>query len=147
MRQASWKSFARKSFSTKSRSEGFNKKLTRGRAGCRRDYICTVSNARGSIASPIYFLGIARNSYSAGSKIPNCGSANPRIRALKAQPPGTEFLDAETGRQKSPPNYANARRDPNPGNQWPKIPAETPYLASHRKRAVCGDCAPGLEPG
>jgi hypothetical protein len=80
-----------------------------------------------------------RNSYSAGSKIPNCGSAKPRIRALKAQPPGTEFLDAETGRQKSPPNYANARRDPNPGNQWPKIPAETPYLAPHRKRVVCKD--------
>src|SRR6266404_593845 len=42
-----------------------------------------------------------RNSYSAGSKIPNCGSAKPQIRALKAQPPGTEFLDAETGRQNS----------------------------------------------
>src|SRR5258705_12597341 len=31
---------------------------------------------------------------------------------LRAQtrPPGAEFLDAETGRQKSPPNYANASR-------------------------------------
>jgi hypothetical protein len=31
-----------------------------------------------------------------------------------------------------------------------EIPAETPYLASYRKRPVCGDWvvgAPGLEPG
>jgi hypothetical protein len=33
----------------------------------------------------------------------------------------------------------NARRDENPEIEWPKIPAETPYLASHGKRAVCGD--------
>src|SRR6266446_1465622 len=38
------------------------------------------------------------------SRIPDCGSANPRLRALKAQPPGTEFLDAETGRQNSRQN-------------------------------------------
>src|SRR6267154_722441 len=38
------------------------------------------------------------------SRIPDCGSAKPRIRALKAQPPGTEFLDAETGRQNSRQN-------------------------------------------
>jgi hypothetical protein len=54
-------------------------------------------------------------------------------------PPGTEFLDAETGRQKSPPKCVNARRDQNPGCEWPEIPAERPYLASYRKRAVCGD--------
>src|SRR6266404_4751967 len=35
------------------------------------------------------------------SRIPDCGSAKPRLRRLKAQPPGTEFLDAETGRQNS----------------------------------------------
>ena len=33
----------------------------------------------------------------------------------------------------------NAHRDQNPGMEWPKIRAETPYLASYRKRAVCGD--------
>src|SRR6266446_8750505 len=38
------------------------------------------------------------------SRIPDCGSAKPRLRALKAQPPGTEFLDAETGRQNSRQN-------------------------------------------
>jgi hypothetical protein len=48
-------------------------------------------------------------------------------------------LDAETGRQKSPPKRVNARRDQNPGCEWPEIPAERPYLASYRKRAVCGD--------
>src|SRR6478672_7891058 len=58
----------------------------------------------------------------------------------QARPPGTEFLDAETGRQKPPPKCANVGRDQSPGIEWPKIPAETPYLASWRKRAVCGDC-------
>src|SRR6266481_9539993 len=38
------------------------------------------------------------------SRIPDCGSAKPRLRALKAKPPGTEFLDAETGRQNSRQN-------------------------------------------
>jgi hypothetical protein len=46
-------------------------------------------------------------------------------------------LDAETGRQKSPLKCANARRDQNPGSEWPEIPAETPYLAAHQNRAVC----------
>jgi hypothetical protein len=54
-------------------------------------------------------------------------------------PPGTEFLDVETRRQKSPPKWVNARRDQNPGCEWPEIRAERPYLASYRKRAVCGD--------
>jgi hypothetical protein len=31
----------------------------------------------------------------------------------------------------------NARRDQNPRIEWPEIPAETPYLASYRERAVC----------
>jgi hypothetical protein len=64
--------------------------------------------------------------------------------------PGTEFLDAETGRQKPQPKCANAPRDQNPEIDWPEMPAETPYLTSCRKRAVCGDWmvgAPGLEPG
>jgi hypothetical protein len=59
--------------------------------------------------------------------------------ALKPRLPGTEFLDAETGRQKSPLKCANAYRDQNPGSEWPEIPAETSYLASYRKRAVCKD--------
>jgi hypothetical protein len=72
--------------------------------------------------------------------------------AARAQnlPPGTEFLDAETGRQKSPLKRANAHRDQNPRGEWPEIPAETPYLASYQKSAVCEDwmvvCAVICEP-
>src|SRR5260221_2851287 len=55
------------------------------------------------------------------------------------KPPGTEILDAETKHQKSSFRRANARRDQNPGTEWPEIPAETRYLASCRKRVVCGD--------
>jgi hypothetical protein len=79
-------------------------------------------------------------------KISNYSNAKGRFTGacavgLHAQgwPPGTEFLDAETGRQKSPPKCVNARRDQNPGCEWPEIPAERPYLTSYRKRAVCGD--------
>jgi len=53
--------------------------------------------------------------------------------------PGTEFLDAETKRQKSLFKRANAPRDQTPGTEWPEIPTETRYSASCRKRAVCGD--------
>jgi hypothetical protein len=70
--------------------------------------------------------------------------------ALKARLPGTEFLDAETGRQKLPLKCASAHGDQNPGIEWPEIPAETPYFASYRNRTVCGDwmvvCAVRYEP-
>jgi hypothetical protein len=59
--------------------------------------------------------------------------------ALKTRSPGTEFSDAETRRQKSQPKSVNAGRDQNPGRERPEIRAERPYLASYRKRAVCGD--------
>src|SRR5882757_1305288 len=69
--------------------------------------------------------------------------------ALKARR-GTGFLDAETGRQKSSRERANACRDQSPGSKWPEIPAEAPYLASTRERVVCGDwvvvCAVRYEP-
>ena len=60
---------------------------------------------------------------------------------LRAQPrlPGTEFFYAETGRQKSSPKRVNAFRDKNPRNEWPEMPAETPYSVPDRKPAVCGD--------
>src|SRR5258707_2053960 len=35
----------------------------------------------------------------------------------RARPPGTEFLDAETGRQKSPPKWVSAHRDKITGNK------------------------------
>ncbi len=98
-----------------------------------------------------------RNNYSAGPRIPNysgpkAGITGASAVGLRAQgwPPGTEFLDAETERQKSPPKCVYAHRDQNPGSVWPEIPAETPYLASYRKRAVCEDwmvvCAVSYEP-
>src|SRR5260370_41780250 len=59
--------------------------------------------------------------------------------AARTRPPGTEFLDAETGPQIPPPKWVSAHRDKNPGNEWSEIPAETPYLALCRKRAVCKD--------
>jgi hypothetical protein len=71
-----------------------------------------------------------------------------QLRA-RPRPPGTEFLDAETKRQKSSFKRANARRDQNLGNEWPEIPAETHYLASYWKYPVCGDWmvgTTGIEP-
>ncbi len=68
--------------------------------------------------------------------MPGCRAVQP---CAQPRPPGTEFLDAETKRQKSSFKRANARRDQNPGTEWPEIPAETRYSASCRKRAVCGD--------
>src|SRR5258708_8513628 len=64
-----------------------------------------------------------------------CSAVQP---CAQPRPPGTEFLDAEK-RQKSSFKRANARRDQNPGTEWPEIPTETRYSASCRKRAVCGD--------
>ncbi len=79
-------------------------------------------------------------------KLANYGSATTGIRhqprsdfALNHGRQGTDFLDTETGRQKSPLRRQIACGDRNPGNEWPEIPAETPYLASCWKRAVCGD--------
>src|SRR5258707_15249494 len=76
-----------------------------------------------------------------------CSAVQP---CAQPRPPGTEILDAETKRQKSSFKRANARRDQNPGTEWPEIPAETRYSASCRKRAVCKDwvvvCAVICEP-
>src|SRR5260221_1864012 len=78
---------------------------------------------------------------------PGCRVVQP---CAQPRPPGTEFLDAETKRQKSSFKRANARRDQNQGTEWPEIPAETRYSPSCRKRAVCGDwmvvCAVVCEP-
>src|ERR1700675_1157639 len=86
-------------------------------------------------------------------RFPSCSGQFGRSTVrLHAQPrlPGTEFLDAETGRQKPPPKCANAHRDQNPGIESPEMPAETPYWTSCRTRAVCGDwmvvCAVICEP-
>ena len=44
---------------------------------------------------------------------------------LKTQPPGTEFWDPETGRQKSPLGRLETCRDRNPKNERLQIPAES----------------------
>jgi hypothetical protein len=80
------------------------------------------------VASPI--SGASRKSIQEGAV------SNPN---QETWPPGTEFLDAETGRQNWCTNATTARRDQNPRNERPEIPAETPYLASCRNRAVCED--------
>jgi len=48
-----------------------------------------------------------------------------RLRAQHGSP-GTEFLDAETERQKPPPKGTNARRDKNRGIEWQKSPQKRP---------------------
>ena len=62
-----------------------------------------------------------------------------RLRAQHGSP-GTEFLDAETERQKPPPKGTNARRDKNRGIEWQKSPQKRPIWRRLRS-------APGLEPG
>src|SRR5258707_4692121 len=87
-----------------------------------------------------------RNRLQPRPKVPNYGGPKVGIAGavrsnfvLKARLPGTEFLDAETGRQKPPPKRVSAHRDQSPRSKWPEIPGETPYFASYRNRAVCGD--------
>src|SRR5258706_12692779 len=84
-----------------------------------------------------------------GSKVGIAGAVRSNF-ALKARLPGTEFWDAETGRQKSSGKSVNPCRDQSPGSKRPEIPAEAPYLASTREAVVCGDwmvvCAVVCEP-
>jgi hypothetical protein len=48
--------------------------------------------------------------------------------AAESCPPGTGFLDAETGPPKSPPETTYARRDQKDPKPIAQIPAETAYL-------------------
>jgi hypothetical protein len=54
-------------------------------------------------------------------------------------PPGTEFLDAETGPSKSPPETTHARRDQKDPKPLTQIPAQTAYLNSIGKYPVRRD--------
>jgi hypothetical protein len=69
---------------------------------------------------------------------------------LKIELPGTEFLDAETGGQKSAAETADVYRDRKSGNDAGEIPAETASLESPTKCAVWEDwmvvCAVICEP-
>ncbi len=78
------------------------------------------------------------------SKPPN------RPLLLEIQLPGTEFLDAETGGQKSTLETADVHRDRKSGDDTGEIPVETASLESPTKCAVCEDwmvvCAVRYEP-
>jgi hypothetical protein len=69
---------------------------------------------------------------------------------LEIQLPGTEFLDAETGGQKSALETADVYRDTKSGDDTGEIPAETASLESPTKCAVWEDwmvmCAVICEP-
>ena len=88
----------------------------------------------------------------------NC-SARPRSRIPGAKRGRTSRSSPTAGNgifrcgdraPKPPLKCANVGRDQSPGIEWPKIPAETPYLASYRKRVVCKGwvvvCAVRCEP-
>src|SRR5258705_9827395 len=113
---------------------------------------CSVSASSGSVirrpngADNLRRSDSIRNNFRADQRSLNYRGAKRGIAAASAagfcartRPSGTEFLDAETGPQISPPKWVSAHRDKNPGNEWSEIPAETPYLALCRKRAVCKD--------
>jgi hypothetical protein len=66
---------------------------------------------------------------------------------LKIQPPGTEFWDPETGRQKSQLRRLETCRDHNPRNVKPQIPAESARMrvvleTRGLRRLPGGGCSP-----
>src|SRR5205807_8309688 len=87
---------------------------------------------------------------------PNCGST--KGQSIAAVPPNFALKPGRRERnfwmRRQAPKIAAQRREriqrPKFGNWAAEIPAETPYLASYRKRAVCGDwmvvCAVRCEP-
>src|SRR5258705_7952293 len=90
-----------------------------------------LPNPKNSRANPECRCNCARTSRAspaAGNGIFGCGDRAPKI------------VD----------KCANAHRDKNPGIEYAEIRAETPYLASRRKRVVCKDwmvvCAVRYEP-
>jgi hypothetical protein len=56
---------------------------------------------------------------------------------VRTWPPGTEYWDAETGRQRVAREGTTHPQRQKAGQRAPKIPAGTPYLASPRKPSVC----------
>jgi hypothetical protein len=127
--------------------------------GCACRVAIASLEANAPCGALIPFFPLANISWARAQKLRSRITAAQNIRitgavrsnfALKIRSPGTEFLDAETGRQKSQPKSVNVGRDQNPGRERPEIRAERPYLESSRKWAVCGDwmvvCAVRYEP-
>ena len=92
---------------------------------------------------------MARNGIFCLPKSPISKPPNGSLR-LEIQLPGTEFLDAETGGQKSALETADVHRDRKSGDDTDEIPAETASLESPTKCAVWEDwmvvCAVPCEP-
>jgi hypothetical protein len=91
-------------------------------------------------------VGLTPRQKTRSRRSPNCRGAKRGITAASAvgfrartRPPGTEFLDAETGPQISPTKWVSAHRDKNPEMSGRKSPQKRASLASCRKRAVCED--------
>jgi hypothetical protein len=66
-----------------------------------------------------------------------------RMSAAELCPPGTEFLDAETGHPKSPPETTCVRRDQKELKPGAQIPAQTAYLNSTGNYPGSGGLAGG----
>ena len=66
------------------------------------------------------------------------------MSAAEPCPPGTGFLDAETGPSISPPETTYARRDQRDLDPLAQIPAQTAYLSSMGKYPVRGDWVRGI---
>ena len=108
----------------------------RGR-GSRRAHSIT-SSARAGASDGHALVGVQRQ-------------LDHRLRTSRASPTAGNGIFRCGDRAPKPPlKCANVGRDQSPGIEWPEIPAETPYLASYRKRAVCEDwmvvCAVRYEP-
>jgi hypothetical protein len=72
-----------------------------------------------------------------------------RMSAAESGPPGTGFLDAETGPPKSPPKTRDARRDQKGPEPIAEMPAQKAYSDLTRNYAVREDWmvgATGIEP-
>jgi hypothetical protein len=68
----------------------------------------------------------------------NCGCSAVQLRA-QSPAAGNGIFRCRDRAPKTATKMRARHRDQNPGSEWPEIPAETPYSASYRKRAVCGD--------
>src|ERR1700738_5448883 len=91
---------------------------------------------RGARTQPGLTAALVQDPANLRQRTRNTASTSLGLRA-QSRPPGTEFLDAETRRQKRSFKRANARRDQKPRIEWPEIPAETPLSSVVSESSVC----------
>jgi hypothetical protein len=96
-------------------------------------------STRRSSPAPRHRIGVERLPEQAGSNSSGVGIT--ATRAVRLCAPGSVagngIFGLKTERQNPLPKVANAGRDKNPELGWQKSPAETAYLTSSRKFAVC----------